>query len=339
MADSSDTAIERSERSTQRPRFRLGLIAFGLVLLSLCVHAYAAFQLSGADSAAAAGRVLGRFLGIFLFPLIFAYIAFRIARRSNVVGNITFCVSFLLMLLAGSSAQWAKQRNRQVLQRGAAETEQRMADMRQQLERDGYVEFDRAAAERTIDSIEKQANDSVGTQALFGRCVAALTREMAEKAEAYQEVVGQFDHSGGLSVAGMSSREQLSERVTLARQMAQSGRDFETFVKDIPDNLRRRLTQAGLDTSKVEQSVAGYSDGAMMDVVLKVRAEAARVAEASVAMLELLDVEWGAWHHSDTEDAVHFESADAAETYEQLLAQITEAGERMIDLQRQALSP
>ena len=113
MTDAPDSAIESSEQSTQRPRFRLGLIAFGLVLLSACMHAYAAFQLSGPDSAAAASRVLGRFLGVFLFPLIFAYIAFRIARRSNVVGNVTFCVLFLLMLLAGNSAELARQRNRQ----------------------------------------------------------------------------------------------------------------------------------------------------------------------------------------------------------------------------------
>ena len=77
----------------------------------------------------------------------------------------------------------------------------------------------------------------------------------------------------------------------------------------------------------------------MLDLVVAMRAEDTRVAKAVVAMLELLDVEWGAWHHSDTEDAVHFDSDDAAETYEQLLTQVTEASERMIEFQRKALSP
>src|SRR5208283_3455791 len=124
----------------------------------------------------------------------------------------------------------------------------------------------------------------------------------------YQSAMAQLNAGRVLSLGNLSDKQQIASRRGVVQNFISANGNLENVVSNAEKNLQADLARLQVDPAKINAAMAGYRSKAVprTALVLEIRACDDRCGHAMLAVLDLLETNWGKWDYNSTAKTVRF---------------------------------
>jgi len=318
----------QSSGSSDGRKFRLGIISLMIALLPLGL----AVSLGLASSASMSTQI-GRWFGAVVVSLLLGWIGFHVCRRSNVIGNVLFC---LVMVLTMAAPHLNTARNQSAMEQLRDQNVASLDELEKQLLSSDTTQPVLANWDRQIKAALDTARRSSGSQAEALKASAQVMVNLRSTVSEYQEAADRLSSANILDAGTIGKREDLASRLAVISKFREANARFQEGLKDFPAAVASRIQSVSVDRRR---AVADDIAAAMsLALIAKIREEDAAFSDHSSAMLTILDKEWGKWKYEGDPPDLVFDDDDTMNKYNEQLARLQAAAERQEDHQKQLIS-
>jgi hypothetical protein len=195
-----------------------------------------------------------------------------------------------------------------------------------------------------VDRLRAQLNDAAqnlsGDDALVAQAMSLHVARMESAMKVYQAAMAELNAGRVLSLENLSDKQQIASRRGLVRNFISANDNLENVISNAERNLQADLTRLQVGPAKVDAALAGYRSKAVprTALVMEIRTCDDRLGQAMLAMLDLLETNWGKWNYNSTAKTVRFEDQEAQHSYQQFLTTIRRAGQEQVQAQGQLVN-
>jgi hypothetical protein len=201
--------------------------------------------------------------------------------------------------------------------------------------RKGITNADIKGIDRLRTQFDNAAQTLSGDDALIAQAMSLHVTRMEAAMKVYQSAVAELRASRILSLENLSDKPQITSRRAIVRNFLSANGDLENVVSNSEKNIRADLTRLQVGPAKMNAALTGYRAKAVPRtvLVLKIRECDDRYGQAMLAILDLLEANWGKWDYDSIAKTVRFEEPKAQDAYRQCLATIKKAGQEQVQRQ------
>jgi hypothetical protein len=176
-------------------------------------------------------------------------------------------------------------------------------------------------------ALDQAAKSSAGEDALVWKGSQAYLARIQTLQQAYQVASSNLTAARVLSTSNLTSRETIASRRAVVEEFIKCNADLKNFLGGGEDNFRAELVRQNVSPATIESAIAGFrkSSSVQVPVVTEIRSQDDRIGRGMLAVLDLLDENWGHWSYNQDTSHVRFESQDLADQYNADLRGITQA--------------
>ena len=217
--------------------------------------------------------------------------------------------------------------------RHADEIEKLHSDWRSEKKRD-FTRDGTTHVETSINLLNQVGNlvDRIASenQADSGpiREVATVLTELKQRLQRVRALDARVESESPMNVSTVKTKDDLQARRDLLREMLQTNQELRVFRDSLESKFRHALQNAGVSGESLENSMSVLTSKFQRGGKNRVRLEKANDvwAASAIAMMDLLDAEWGTWRFADNKIA--FDQDDAARRYNDMAdANVKASGE------------
>ncbi|HEX5221365.1 MAG TPA: hypothetical protein VFZ59_17505 [Verrucomicrobiae bacterium] len=219
-------------------------------------------------------------------------------------------------------------------------------DMRQSLRESydpekGVTNLDSAKLDRLAREFKDAAGKMSGDEAIVMKANADYLGAAQKEFKSYQVALQAFTDAQVLDLATLTEKTQIASRREVVRRFLEANTGFETVLRDADKMIRTNLVKARLETSRIEKAMQAYnsSAGPQRSVTLQIRECDRQMGESVLAVLELLETQWGQWRYHASLNEITFSEAGHNKAYENLLGAIEAEGQKQVKLQGLLVNP
>lgn len=269
-------------------------------------------------------------------------------RRSRLAFNVVF--SLLLLTQFGALARAVDRGRERVPAANTAAAEARVdaalrvlqAQQRKaesealaEMERTGDFTMSAEDAQRRAEQFMEAARELQGEPAVVFQTAFAFGKELNAAADEFQRRTEEFLASEGLSWDGLDEPDAVSRRLAATRLFREHSIGFRDRFDGVEQELRTRLTAAGVGGKALDQAVAGTRKGMKLEIVQRIRHSDVEALDGAIAALEVLDRSPRAWRLEDGEirfddDAERVAYVEATKRYREAIEQQTRAQKQFL---------
>lgn len=243
----------------------------------------------------------------------------------------------VILVIAIPAASRRSANNRALNEINQQAEQMRQAALRD-LESDGTFMDGSGQLDGFLKSVEETSQKLSGPERAGANAAMAVLRSMQDAVRQYETAFNEFMSSSGIAPNGLSSVEAIDKRIAIAQNLKQANGRLTDIIRGMPERFRSELLRSGAAVRDLDAAVAGFKDGARLDLLLRIRDEDVIVCDSAIALLGLLKTEWGGWDVSDDGLSIEFYNESVVPRYNQLIADLDAAAERQMSLQRQMLT-
>ncbi|MHC4442470.1 MAG: hypothetical protein ACYTBZ_20500 [Planctomycetota bacterium] len=322
-----------------KTRYRLHVVPAALAIVSLIGFMWLGFIGKGLDGSSGIYAIsynVGTFLGIMILALALSWVSFRITRRSNLVGNVVFCIVFLIGLNVNPSASKTK-KNQAALEGMQQRHTNRIAEIREKVEQGTY-----GGSEKDLDKgmeiLNKAASESSGEQALIASAGAAAIRSTKPSVMNFSQLTNQLQTAGGINPTTLTSKQAVTDRLAIAKSLLEANRKLTDAVTNMPKVYRDELVRTHISAKRADELTRHFDSGAQIPLQKQLRSEATNSTKAVIGILQLLETQWGKWQFDHDSKQILFDFGEDVEQYQQLYKALAEAEKKHGEIQRRIFS-
>ena len=201
--------------------------------------------------------------------------------------------------------------------------------------RNGITNVDVNGVDRLRTQFDNGAQTLSGDDALIAQAMSLHVTRTEAAMKMYQSAVAELRAGQVLSLENLSDKQQITPRRVIVRNFLSANGALENVVSNSETNIRADLTRLQVGPAKMNAVLTGYKSKAVPRtvLVLKIRACDDRCGQTMLAVLDLLEANWGKWNYNSTAKTVRFEDPEAQESYRRFLATIKKAGQEQVQAQ------
>ena len=342
--------LPKVENSKSRPR-QLALASLLAPGLALALSAAIRAANANAEPARATQMILGSVSLLLIGSgFVFAIVALASIPRHGSRGVLGRGIAglilngvFLALLLVGiilgvSRSAKIRQANKDI----KAVAEDVSQSLRESYDPEkGVTNLDSAKLDRLAREYKNAAGKMSGDEAVVMKANADYLAAAQKKFKTYQVALKAFTEAEVLDLATLTEKTQIQARREIVRRFLEANTGFEVALRDAEKIIRANLVKARLEASKIEKAMQAYnsSAGPQRSVTLQIRECDRQIGESVLAVLELLESQWGQWRYHASLNEITFSESGHNKAYEDLLGVIQATGEKQVKLQGLLVNP
>jgi hypothetical protein len=324
-----DTTKERADE-VPTTHESLGRWVFLVVLAlgaSLLVNARTG-ALHGRPLVYSAAFLFGQTLGMLVVPGVVS-LFFRKSRRFAVrlVGLAIFAI--VPLFLAPRRSTEAED----LIGRLNRRNERLRGDAQAQIAERGYYVADPDQISAGLDEIRAAAGGSDDEQLEVMAALLSVQEEMAAVVAAKMEAVSAMNALGPINTA--ESRDDVRAMKDAVEACQRAHERFAEFMSTCVDRCAAALEETETSAAARRDAMAGFRDGANLDLVMDAVANDTAILEARWQTCDLVEESWEALSLQD--DQLLFEDPTLAERFNALQGEIATLSARQVEVQRRML--
>jgi hypothetical protein len=194
--------------------------------------------------------------------------------------------------------------------------------------KNGITNVDFKSMQRLQNQFADAAQTMSGDDALISKAMARYVARMQDQMKKYEDAVTEVRTAKVLDLASLSDREQISTRREVVQNFIAANDEVKVMITNSEDFIRADLTDMNVSSEKIDQVIAGFdvkfAQRSVLD--LQIRACDDRMGQGTLAMLDLLETNWGKWNYDPAKNVINFEDTYAQRSYRLSLNEIKNAG-------------
>ncbi len=177
------------------------------------------------------------------------------------------------------------------------------------------------------EALEKGAQTSTGEEAPVYKATQAYLAHLKAAEGAYQNAMLNIKAAHVLSTSNVVSSETLQQRKQIVQNFIKCNADLKDFISAGEDNYRAELVRFNASPLVIDSAVAGFhkSSEPRRPLLLAVHEQDDEIGRGMLAVLDILDTNWGQWHFDRDTGHVRFEDSEMAREYNADLQGINDA--------------
>jgi hypothetical protein len=202
-----------------------------------------------------------------------------------------------------------------------------------------------ASINQFIQASDRAAKAASGDDGLTLKGSQAYLARLQELQQSYQAASSNLTAARVLCTSNLIDRDDIQQRKAVVQNFLKCNEAVKIFTIHSEDNYRAELVRLNVSPAVIESAVEGFhrSSAPQVPVVVEIRAQDERIGCGMLAVLDLLDANWGHWSYNAESGHVRFESPDLVDQYNSDLKGINDAGveqvasqKRLVDVLSQA---
>jgi hypothetical protein len=164
-------------------------------------------------------------------------------------------------------------------------------------------------------------------EALVKQGSEAYTLRAQAVQKAYLQALSNLTAAQVLGTSNVVSREILQQRREVVQNFLKFNANFRNFMEGGEDNFRAELVRLNISPSIIDEAVTEFhkSSSPQLPLFTDIRAQNDRMGRGMLAVLDLLDINWGHWSYDESTGHIRFENGELVEQYNTDLKGINEA--------------
>ena len=189
-------------------------------------------------------------------------------------------------------------------------------------------------------AMDTAARDGTGNTALFAKAMGAFLQKAQGPLKEYSDAAEKIKAGSVLNMNGVDKPEQLDSRKQTVRDFLAANDRLLAFIQNSEKTMKQELANLNMPADQVDRAMDGFMKGmAPKNVVTtKIRQQEKRAGVGMLAVLDLLQTDWGKWKYNADKKVVVFDDAKTRGQYLASLDDIASAGEEEQKLQRQLMN-
>lgn len=177
------------------------------------------------------------------------------------------------------------------------------------------------------DALDQGAKTSTGDDALAYKATQAYLLRIQAVQGAYQTALSNLTAAHVLSTSNLVSRETLQERRELVQNFLKCNTNLKNFTAANEDNFQAEMARLNVSQATINEALEGFhkTAGPRQPVLLVMREQDDEMGRGMLAVLDLLDANWGRWSYDQNTRHVRFENPDAVAQYNADMKEISDA--------------
>lgn len=162
-------------------------------------------------------------------------------------------------------------------------------------------------------AMDTAASDSSGPQSLVAKAFSAHASRMQALMKDYAGAMNAILEPSVYDMSGVTQRSQLQTKKDLVKRLMTANDKLEAFIAKRQEYFAQDLDQARVPEATKSEATRGYARAANRQdpLLLKIREQDRRMGNATLAMLDLLDANWGKWTYNAERKKVYFQDTAA----------------------------
>jgi hypothetical protein len=193
------------------------------------------------------------------------------------------------------------------------------SDMKEDVDSGRGISLDKQQARlndlrATVDSAAQNAS---GNEALFDRAASACLGQLQGLMKNYGEAATALRNPPVLDMDGVTQRSQLQVRKELVKKFIGESEKMKAFFVNGEQIYSNELVRLSLPPLAREQGLKGFrrSNADKNELIVTIRDDDRRMGNAMLAMLDLLDENWGKWNYNEDRKKVDFDDPAVLDKY------------------------
>lgn len=205
----------------------------------------------------------------------------------------------------------------------------------------GVTNLDSGKLDRLTREFKAAAERMSGDEAIVMKANADYLTGAQKKFKAYEIALKAFTEAEVLNLATLTEKVQIESRREITRRFLEANTDFESALRDAEKIIRGNLVEARLESAKIEKAMQAYnrSAGPQRSLTLGIRECDRQIGEAALAVLDLLEAQWGQWRYHASLNEITFSESGHNRAYGKFLETIETAGQKQVKLQGLLVNP
>lgn len=197
--------------------------------------------------------------------------------------------------------------------------------------------------ENSQSALDRAAANASGPEAAAMRASSAYMAIIRKATEDFTVKAQALQAAAVLDPSTLEKREDLADRTRIVTEFLNGNLAFTEIIRSGEALFTAELDKQKPDEKMREAVLTGFKNAfsRSQPLSLKIREADTQLANDFLAVLKLLDTEWGNWEYDEDAEQINFEEDAASEAYTALLTRIgtvaeeqTAAQLRLIEVQR-----
>lgn len=286
------------------------------------------------DATWPAGVAFG--LGVFAFLVLLAYLiarlTFALSRRNQPLASVVALVVVLLLSLIPPLSQLGNAIQQRAEEQAAlAELEQEIARtlhalaVEQQAALTTGDLLSQSEATRRLAMVYVNGADRLGKdQRVAFHALGQMLMGLADAWQDYDNGLERIIEAGAIEPTTLRSRDDIDQRLTLYRQLADANIAIRHHAESLPQHLERHFNEANADPRAVEiiqrEFLRGFNQRLPDNTRMRELDEA--ILNNCIQVLNLYRQEWGTWEVDPITGIPYFETDETVTQFNQLATQL-----------------
>jgi hypothetical protein len=175
--------------------------------------------------------------------------------------------------------------------------------------------------------MEQLGENGQGQAALVAQATARLLQKQRAVVETCYTAFGPVKNGHLLNMAQVEQPEELTRRKESVRNFAAAYKQLQEFGTNVETIYRVELEKSGVSMDQVRGAMQSLHTnmGAVNLWLSQMGEENSRWAEAELAALDLLSINWGKWSYDQNTKKLQFQDDSQAEVFNRLVRQINDS--------------
>jgi len=197
-----------------------------------------------------------------------------------------------------------------------------------------------ASVDRFQHALADAATKTTGEDSV----IMAASQKYLQKVKAveadYQNAYRELTAARVLATSNLVDRSQITDRQAAVQKFLLCNEALSNFVSHGRQTYEADLAAAHVSKASIDATLKGYDLTAkpQLALVAQIRGQDARMGQAMLSVLAVLQSDWGHWQYSTTAPHLVFENRESLDRYNECLADIKAAGSEQAVSQRKLVA-
>lgn len=229
----------------------------------------------------------------------------------------------------------AQQKSKEQSAKTKAAVDRLNEDWRKDFQESGGTNSGQQHLERLQAEYQKASANLSGYEKLTFEAGAAYTAKLQSELKQYEQTAEEMKAAEVLAPATNSTREQLAQNRKIVQRFVAANDSFSNFVANASLHFQAEMQARKIPEKIIELNLKGFNQTSARQrpVIQQIRATDARIGQATLSLLELLDTHFGRWRKDLQTGQLILPDEATVQKYQELLAEIDTAAEEQGKLQ------
>lgn len=208
-------------------------------------------------------------------------------------------------------------------------------DWRKDFQKSGGTNSGQQHLERLQAEYQKASANLSGYDKLAFEAGAAYTARLQAEVKKYEQTVEAMRTAEVLAPVSNTTREQLAQNRQIVQRFVAANHSLSNFIFHSALHFQEEMKTRKIPEQVIEQNLKGFNQTSARQkpVIQQIRATDARIGQATLSLLDLLDTHLGRWKTDLQTGQIILPDETTVRKYQELLAEIDTAAEEQGKLQ------